>query len=115
MRAAVLREFNQPFSVEDLTVLDPAHGRVIIRTGASPVCSTDVTNWRGELGKVPPIILGHASMGVIEAVGAGVDGLRVGQRVIVPGTPECGACFFCSIGRPDPCSALFDRPDESAK
>ena len=114
MRAAVLREFNQPFSVEDLTVLDPAYGRVIIRTGASPVCSTDVTNWRGELGKVPPIILGHASMGVVEAVGAGVDGLRVGQRVIVPGTPECGACFFCSIGRPDQCSELFDRPDVSA-
>jgi len=114
MRAAVLREFNEPFSIDEVTFLDPAPGRVLIRTGASPFCSTDVTNWRGELGKVPPIILGHASMGVVEAIGEGVESLRVGQRVIVPGTPECGVCFYCSIGRPDQCSELFDRPNVSA-
>lgn len=113
MRAAVLREFNAPFAVEDVTFHAPGPGRVLIRTGASPFCSTDVTNWRGELGKVPPIILGHASMGVIEEVGEGVEGLRAGQRVIVPGTPECGVCFYCSIGRPDQCSELFDRPGVS--
>ncbi|MCS5723912.1 zinc-binding dehydrogenase [Herbiconiux sp. CPCC 203407] len=114
MRAAVLREFNAPFSIEEVTFLDAAPGRVLVRTGASPFCSTDVTNWRGELGKVPPAILGHASMGVVEDVGAGVEGIRVGQRVVVPGTPECGVCFFCSRGRPDQCSELFDRPGVSA-
>ena len=33
----------------------------------------------------------------------------VGDRVIVPGTSECGVCFYCSIGRPDQCSETFDR------
>jgi S-(hydroxymethyl)glutathione dehydrogenase/alcohol dehydrogenase len=82
---------------------------VLVRTGASPFCSTDIVNWRGELGKIPPTILGHASMGEVVEVGEGVAHLKVGQRVIVPGTSECGVCFYCSIGRPDQCSETFDR------
>ncbi len=110
MRAAVLRRFNEPFSIDEVTFLEPTEGRALIRTGASPFCSTDVTNWRGELGKVPPSILGHASMGVVEAIGPNVTRVKVGDRVIAPGTPECGVCFYCGIGRPDQCSELFDRP-----
>ena len=62
-----------PFVVEDIDYHDPAPGRVLVRTGASPFCSTDCVNWRGELGKIPPTILGHASMGEVLEVGAGVD------------------------------------------
>jgi Zn-dependent alcohol dehydrogenase len=109
MRAALLDAFREPFVVEDIDYLDPAPGRVLVRTGASPFCSTDCVNWRGELGKIPPTILGHASMGEVIEVGAAVSHIRVGQRVIVPGTSECGVCFYCSIGRPDQCSETFDR------
>ena len=85
-------------------------GRVLVRTGASPFCSTDCVNWRGELFKIPPTVLGHASMGYVEEVGRGRRRhLKVGDRVIVPGTSECGVCFYCSIGRPDQCSETFDR------
>src|SRR6266540_1131642 len=66
MRAALLAELRAPFVVEDVELLDPAPGRVIVRTGATPFCSTDCINQRGELGKVPPTILGHASIGVVE-------------------------------------------------
>jgi S-(hydroxymethyl)glutathione dehydrogenase/alcohol dehydrogenase len=48
-------------------------------------------------------------MGEVVEVGAGVDHIKVGDRVIVPGTSECGVCFYCSIGRPDQCSETFDR------
>jgi S-(hydroxymethyl)glutathione dehydrogenase/alcohol dehydrogenase len=82
---------------------------VLLRTGASPFCSTDVVNWRGELGKIPPTILGHASMGEVVDVGAGVTHIKAGQRAIVPGTSECGVCFYCSIGEPWQCSETFDR------
>ncbi len=109
MRAALLTAFKEPMVVEDIDYLDPAPGRVLVRTGASPFCSTDCVNWRGELGKIPPTILGHASMGEVVEVGAGVAHLKAGQRVIVPGTSECGVCFYCSIGRPDQCSETFDR------
>jgi S-(hydroxymethyl)glutathione dehydrogenase/alcohol dehydrogenase len=109
MRAALLTAIKEPFEVEEIDYLGPAPGRVLIRTGASPFCSTDCVNWRGELGKIPPTILGHASMGEVVEVGPGVANIRVGQRVIVPGTSECGICFYCSIGRPDQCSETFDR------
>ena len=103
MRAALLAAVREPFVVEDIDYLDPAPGRVLIRTGASPFCSTDCVNWRGELFKIPPTILGHASMGEVVELGRGVDHINVGDRVIVPGTSECGVCFYCSIGRPDQC------------
>ena len=109
MRAALLVQFKEPFVVEEIDYLDPAPGRVLLRTGASPFCSTDCVNWRGELGKVPPTILGHASMGEVLEVGAGVTHIKPGQRAIVPGTSECGVCWYCSAGRPDQCSETFDR------
>ena len=111
MRAAVLAELKQPFVVEEIELLDPTPGRVIVRTGATPFCSTDCINQRGELGKVPPTILGHASIGVVEAIGADVTHVEVGDRVLVPGTPECGHCFYCAEGRPDQCSELFDAKE----
>ena len=109
MKAALLVEFSEPFEVEEIEYHDPAPGRVLLRTGASPFCSTDVVNWRGELGKIPPTILGHASMGEVLEVGAGVEHVRAGQRAIVPGTSECGVCFYCSAGQPWQCSETFDR------
>jgi S-(hydroxymethyl)glutathione dehydrogenase / alcohol dehydrogenase len=109
MRAALMVEAKQPFVVEDIEFHAPSPGRVLVRTGASPFCSTDCVNWRGELFKIPPTILGHASMGYVEEVGQGVQHLKAGDRVIVPGTSECGVCFYCSIGRPDQCSETFDR------
>jgi Zn-dependent alcohol dehydrogenase len=109
MRAALLTAFKEPFEVEEIDYLDPAPGRVLVRTGASPFCSTDVVNWRGELGKIPPTILGHASMGEVVEVGPGVEHIEVGQRAIVPGTSECGHCFYCSAGEPWQCSETFDR------
>jgi S-(hydroxymethyl)glutathione dehydrogenase/alcohol dehydrogenase len=109
MRAALLTAFKEPFEVEDIDYLDPGPGRVLLRTGASPFCSTDVVNWRGELGKIPPTVLGHASMGEVLEVGAGVEHVKVGQRAIVPGTSECGVCFYCSAGEPWQCSETFDR------
>ena len=48
MRAALLSAIRESMVVEDIDYLDPAAGRVLIRTGASPFCSTDVVNWRGE-------------------------------------------------------------------
>jgi S-(hydroxymethyl)glutathione dehydrogenase/alcohol dehydrogenase len=108
VRAALLAELAAPFVVEEIELLDPTPGRVHVRTGATPFCSTDCINQRGELGKVPPTILGHASIGVVEEVGAGVTHVQVGDRVLVPGTPECGHCYYCAEGRPDQCSELFD-------
>jgi S-(hydroxymethyl)glutathione dehydrogenase/alcohol dehydrogenase len=107
-KAGVLRAIGKPFSIETVDILDLDPKRVLVRTHASPFCSTDVKNWKGQLYKIPPTILGHASIGEVVEVGAEVDGVRVGQRVVVPGTPECGRCYYCSIGEPWQCGELFD-------
>jgi S-(hydroxymethyl)glutathione dehydrogenase/alcohol dehydrogenase len=111
MRAAMLVEVGAPLAVEEVTLLPPGPDDVIVRTGAAAFCSTDCISHRGDLVKTLPTILGHAAIGVVEEIGARVDGVRAGDRVVVPGTPECGTCFYCARGRPDQCSELFDIAD----
>jgi S-(hydroxymethyl)glutathione dehydrogenase / alcohol dehydrogenase len=97
--------------VQEVDPLPLTPGRIRVRTGATPFCVTDVMNSDGVFGKEPPTILGHASMGTVEELGPDVAGVRVGDRVVVHGTAECGRCFYCVRGCTDQCSVIFDRPD----
>jgi Zn-dependent alcohol dehydrogenase len=114
-RAAVLTEFESPFFVGDIDLADPGPGQVVVQTSAAPFCSTDWMGWRAMRRKSPPVILGHTAVGVVETVGSAVAArpgdLRPGDRVLVAGTPQCGECFYCTIGRPDQCSVLMDGTD----
>jgi S-(hydroxymethyl)glutathione dehydrogenase/alcohol dehydrogenase len=107
MRAAILEAFDEPLVVEEVELLAPGPNHVVVRTSASAFCITDCMNQHGYLGKQLPTILGHSGVGVIEEVGTQVAGLQPGQRVIVPGTPECGTCYWCARSRPDQCAHLF--------
>jgi S-(hydroxymethyl)glutathione dehydrogenase / alcohol dehydrogenase len=111
MKSTVVVEMGRPMEVRELELLPLAPGRILVRTGATPFCVTDVMNADGRFGKVAPTILGHASTGVVEELGPDVTGVRVGDRVVVHGTAECGRCFYCAQGRTDQCSVIFDRPD----
>src|SRR5690606_2868724 len=113
-RAAVLTEFDSPFTIGPVELHEPGPGQLVVRTSAAPFCSTDWMGWRGMRRKRPPVILGHTAIGRVEALGpslGGADELEIGDRVIVSGTPHCGECFYCGIGRPDQCSALLDNTD----
>jgi S-(hydroxymethyl)glutathione dehydrogenase/alcohol dehydrogenase len=110
VKAAVLEAFGSPFAVEEVELLPPGPTEVVVRTGATVFCITDCINARGELGKEPPTILGHAGIGVVEEVGERVHRFRPGDRVVAPGTPECGVCYWCVRARPDQCAQLFAKP-----
>src|SRR5262245_2019184 len=84
MRAAVLTAIGQPFEVMEIELVPLAAHRVLVRTHASTFCATDVLNASGGLAKAPPTILGHASVGTVQAVADGVTKVRVGDRVIIP-------------------------------
>src|SRR5687768_5509523 len=56
---------------------------------------------------VPPAIFGHELAGVIDAVGAGVEGWEAGARVVAANSAPCGACFFCGIDREELCEDLL--------
>src|SRR5207237_8224895 len=52
------------------------------------------------------VIQGHGGVGIVEAVGPEVRRVRVGDRVCVSGTPQCGSCYYCLRGRSDMCQFL---------
>lgn len=110
MRAAVLAEMGAPLVIEEVELYDPSPTQVIIRVTALPFCSTDHKSAAGELDKTPSSVLGHAAVGVVEEVGGDVTNVSAGDRVVVPGTPECGVCYYCVHGRPDQCSEVMDAP-----
>jgi len=106
-RAAVMTGYLEPFEVGEVRMREPAAGQVLVRTAATPFCATDWMGWKAMRRTIPPVILGHTGVGTVEAVGGGVTHVAPGDRVLVAGTPQCGECFFCGIGRPDQCDLLM--------
>jgi S-(hydroxymethyl)glutathione dehydrogenase/alcohol dehydrogenase len=95
MRAAVLGEFNQPLTIEELA--EPALGPrdVRVQIDASGVCHSDLTVQRGGMPMPVPLILGHEGSGTVLETGPEVSRVQVGDRVIASFIPACGNCFFC--------------------
>jgi D-arabinose 1-dehydrogenase-like Zn-dependent alcohol dehydrogenase len=100
MRAVVLKQYNKPWSLENVTDPKPAAGQVLIRIRASGMCGTDVHVHHGFFPLELPKIVGHEPVGEIVALGPGVTGLRTGDRVGVSWHQHGeGRCRFCQMGR----------------
>ena len=103
MKALLLSKYRQ-LEVADLPTPQPAAGEVLIRVGACGICGSDVHGYDGSSGRrIPPIVMGHEAAGTIEAVGADVNGLRVGDRVTFDSTIYCGVCGYCRRGEVNLC------------
>jgi threonine dehydrogenase-like Zn-dependent dehydrogenase len=71
----------------------------IVRITSSAICGTDLHFIRGSAPDMEPgTILGHEGVGVVEALGADVRNLEVGDRVLIPSTIACGNCAYCRAG-----------------
>ena len=95
MKAAILKK---PFevAVEEVPIPVPGPDELLIQVKASAICGSDIKAYIGKHPLIrPPIILGHEFSGVIVGKGSGVDGFRIGERVVVEPTFACGHCFFC--------------------
>src|SRR2546425_9396780 len=93
--------------VQELRLLPIDPRQVVIRSLAVAPCYTIV---RGALGTNPirrAEVPNHCGFGVVEAVGAMVKRVQVGDRVVVAGTSQCGQCYQCLQGRPDYCQFTF--------
>ncbi len=76
----------------------------MIRVRACGICGSDVHGMDGRTGRrIPPIVMGHEAAGVIEAVGAGIEGWSVGERVTFDSTVYCGHCPYCLRGEVNLC------------
>ncbi|MDY0036643.1 MAG: zinc-dependent alcohol dehydrogenase family protein [Zoogloea oleivorans] len=107
MRAMVLHRPGEALRLETLPVPTPGPGQIQLRVEACGVCRTDLHLIDGELpDPVLPIIPGHEIVGRISALGEGVTGVSIGERVGVPWLGwTCGSCHFCTSGRENLCDA----------
>ncbi|HVL79057.1 MAG TPA: alcohol dehydrogenase catalytic domain-containing protein, partial [Sphingomicrobium sp.] len=101
MKAAVVRAFGEPLTIDELPVPEPGPGEILVRVAATGVCHTDLHTARGDWAAKPslPLVPGHEGVGHVAAVGAGVDDVREGDLVGVPWLYDaCGACEYCRTG-----------------
>lgn len=106
-KAAIAWGPNQPLVVEEVDVMLPRKGEVLVKVIASGVCHTDAFTLSGEDPEgLFPVILGHEGGGIVEQVGEGVTSVSVGDHVIPLYTAECGVCKFCTSGKTNLCSAV---------
>ncbi len=104
--AAVVREPKGNFNIEDLELDEIRPNEVRVRVVAVGVCHTDVA-LRDAVYPIPmPVVLGHEGAGVVEAVGASVTRVIVGDHVVMSAA-YCGHCLQCLVGHEAYCENGF--------
>lgn len=101
MKAAVVRAFGKPLSIENVPVPEPGPGEILVKVIACGVCHTDLHAANGDwpVKPTPPFIPGHEVAGIVAAIGPGVTGLKQGDAVGVAWLHDaCRACEFCETG-----------------
>ncbi len=106
-KAAIAWGPGQPLSIEEVDVMPPKAGEVLVRIVATGVCHTDAFTLSGDDPEgIFPVILGHEGGGIVEQIGEGVTSVQVGDHVIPLYTPECGECKFCKSGKTNLCQKI---------
>lgn len=103
IKAAVLKEFNQPLVIEERELASLKDGEVLVKITACGICGSDVHMWKGKDPRTPlPLILGHEGVGVAEEVKGEkkdifADKIRLGDFIIWDRGITCGSCYFCLV------------------
>jgi propanol-preferring alcohol dehydrogenase len=107
MRAMLLKSPGRALEWTELPDRAPGPNEIRVKVSACGVCRTDLHVVDGELPEPRlPLIPGHEIVGRVEALGAGVSGLEVGERVGVPWLAHtCGVCAYCVAGQENLCNA----------
>jgi L-iditol 2-dehydrogenase len=105
MKALLLTAPSQ-LELVDFPTPQPAADEVLVRVRACGICGSDIHGWDGSSGRRrPPLIMGHEAAGEIAALGPGVAGWRVGERVTFDSTISCGQCAYCRDGKINLCES----------
>ena len=105
MKAARFNEFTAPLEIVDLPRPEPSPGGVVIKVEAAGLCRSDWHGWQGHDAdiKALPHTPGHEFSGTIAALGEGVEGWEIGDRVTAPFVCGCGRCAQCASGNSQVC------------
>jgi threonine dehydrogenase-like Zn-dependent dehydrogenase len=119
MRAAVFHGAGDVRVEAAATPGDPGSGEVLIAPSMAAICGTDASEYahgphmiplhtrHPGSGHVGPLVLGHEFVGRVEAVGGGVEGIAVGDRVVSGAGVSCGECAWCRAGRTNLCASYY--------
>ena len=124
MKAAVLNSCPGDLEIEDVAIDKPGPREVLIQTAAAGLCHSDLHFLEAKYPAQVPVVLGHESAGVVEAVGEDVQYVKPGDHVITCLSVFCGHCEECLTGhmslcqnpetrRPHGSAARLSRPDGS--
>jgi propanol-preferring alcohol dehydrogenase len=109
VRAAKITAWGGELELAETEDPRPREGEVLVRVEACGIGQTVLNCMRGDLGADPrhlPRVPGHELVGIVEAVGAGVDASRIGERVAAYFYLSCGACRCCLAGFEPVCEQL---------
>jgi len=95
---------NRDVRLEELPVPKIGSGELLLRTRASGVCGSDLMEWYRV--KKAPLVLGHEITAEVVEVGAGVNTLKLGDRVFSTHHVPCGQCRYCLAGHQSVCDLL---------
>jgi aryl-alcohol dehydrogenase len=104
--AAVLNAPNATLLVQGLELEAPRNLEIRVRLVATGVCHTDISVMRRPFPVEQPIVLGHEGAGVVEAIGASVTKVKVGDRVVLSYN-FCSQCPSCERNAPSYCQYFF--------
>jgi S-(hydroxymethyl)glutathione dehydrogenase/alcohol dehydrogenase len=108
IKAAVLREPNKPYTIEELELAPPQAGEVLIRYAYTGYCHSDLHLQLGEIPIALPLVAGHECSGIVEDVGPGVTKVKKGDHVVGTWMVPCGVCPACRRGMGNICSGSFE-------
>jgi alcohol dehydrogenase len=94
MRANVFHGANN-IRVEEVARPRAGAGEAVIRITLTTICGTDLHILRGEYPVKPGLVIGHEPVGVVEELGEGLTGYKIGDRVLVGAITPCGQCRAC--------------------
>lgn len=110
MKAAVLHKCNkieeQPLVIEDVNILKPRVGEVLIKVLSVGVCHSDLHVIEGRTPISLPCVCGHEIYGVVEEVGAHVTAVNIGDYVVATFIWPCGRCYNCASGLENLCENM---------
>ena len=105
----MLFEAKKPLEICNVSIDNPGSREVLIRTVACGVCRSDLHMIDGAYPTPMPAIPGHEAAGIVEAVGAEVRTVKVGDAVVTCLSAFCGHCEFCVTGRMSLCVSTETR------
>jgi threonine dehydrogenase-like Zn-dependent dehydrogenase len=107
MKALKLQGIEQ-FAVVDVDIPESGADQVLVRTGATTICTSDLNDLHANPFHIRlPMIMGHEGAGTVAAVGSGVRGFKVGDRVAAHPVHPCGRCAVCLSGLPHLCPEMM--------